>query len=121
MSKENSFPYVPKHALFNEHIVQPEIYNEYNHRLDRIVGNIREVIVDATSMKSLVLDQLQTWGERNDQNNLSVHQRIDELSLKLSAIETENNVRFNAILKILEEIKDRLTAYEVDPDFDENP
>lgn len=120
MSKENSFPYVPKHALFNEHIVQPEVYNEYNHRLDRIVGNIREVIVDATSMKSLVLDQLQTWGERNDQNNLSIHQRIDEISAKLTAIETENNLRLISLQRTLDEIKDRLTAYEVDPDFDEN-
>ena len=120
MSKESSSPYIPKHALFNERIVQPELYNEYNNRLDKIVGDIREVILDATTMKNLVLGQLQKWGETNDENNLSVHERIDKLFEKLAAIEVENALKFEIIQKTLDEIKDRLTAYEVDPDFDEN-
>ena len=119
MSGDRNLPYIPKQVVFHEHTIRPELYNDHNNRLERIIGEMKEVILDTVAMKNIVMGEVQKMGEVNDKNNYSVHLRIDEMMAKLDKLESTNNTNFEQINKILVEIKDRLIMYEVEPDFDE--
>jgi hypothetical protein len=119
---DKQFPYIPKNFTFSEYTTQSTVYNDNNNRIERIIHEYRELVRDNTAMKNIILGELQKWGETNDENNLSIHTRIDGVVKLIGAMDK----RFEAIeanqtnmLKVLAEIKDRVTEYEVDQEFEE--
>lgn len=132
MSADRRCPYTPKQVILQEHTMRPELYNEHNNRLERVIGEMKEIVMDVVAMKNIVLGEVQKWAEVNDKNNYSMHCRADEIMSRINAsnnevmsrmeqLEAKQTAEFSAIQKILIEIKERLAEYEVDPDFDELP
>jgi hypothetical protein len=119
MSNDRRFPYIPKQTIFHEHTSRPELYNDHNNRLERVIGEMKEIVLDVVTMKNIILGEVQKWSEINDKNNYSVHTRIDDLMERINTLEISHTEKFDNISKVLLEIKDRLTMYEVDPEFDE--
>jgi hypothetical protein len=113
MSKDYH-PYLPKQVVFHERASRPELYNEHNNRLERVIGEMKEIVHDVVTMKNIIMGEVQKWAEINDRNNYSVHNRIDELMNKINEMEYKQETRYNDMCKILLDIKDRLTVYEVD-------
>jgi hypothetical protein len=120
MSGDQKFPYIRKHAVLHEHTIRPELYNEHNNRLERVIGEMKAIVLDVVTMKNIILGEVQKWSEINEKNNYSVHNRIDELMNRIDELESKENARYNDMNKTLLEIKERITMYEVDPDFDES-
>jgi uncharacterized protein (UPF0147 family) len=119
---DKQFPYIPKNFTFSEQTSHSMIYNDNNIRIERIINEYRELVKDNTIMKNIILGELQKWGETNDENNLSVHTRIEEvikilnmMNRRLDEIESKQSNMQN----VLAEIKDRVTEYEVDQEFDD--
>ena len=121
MSNNTRFPYIPKQTIFHERISHPELYNDHNNRLERVIGEMKEIIYDAVAMKNIILGEVQKWSEINDKNNYSVHNRIDEIMNKLNTIESAQTDKFNIINKLLTKINDQLTKFDLEPEFDIEP
>lgn len=120
MASRNS-PYIPQKAIFHESISRPELFNEHNNRLERVVSDIKDIIRDAVDTKNIVLGSVQKLEMQTDKSTLIIYDKLKSIENNILVINKKQD-QFNNfiehILISLSEIKERLTEYEVEPEYE---
>jgi hypothetical protein len=81
--------------------------------INNISDDIKKIMNNIELMNEKMTLEINKW------SNIT-HKYNNELFLYIKQLEIKQNIEFNAIHQTLADIKERLTLYEIEPDFDES-
>ncbi len=112
----NRSPFIPKSAVYHEKVIHPSIYAEQDNRLQEVVGEIKVLAKDILNTKNNVMGCMQNIKESNDMNNMALAESISELRAEIEVAKNIQTQQFMQITQILNEIREKLIEYEIEPD-----
>jgi len=83
-------PYIPKQAIFHESVSRPELFNEQNNRIERVIGEMKEIIKDAISTKNIVMSAIQQLNEITNKNAFAIYNKLEMIETTISALKQEH-------------------------------
>lgn len=114
----NRSPYIPTSAVYYEKTIRPNVYSEQDCRLQEVVGEIKTLTLDILHTKNNVMGCMQNIKELADMNSVALAESIDQLKVEIEAVKNTQNKQFVQIYSILNEIREKLIEYEIEPEQD---
>ena len=74
---------------FDETTPKPELFNQYNNKIEEIIIDFRKLIKDSVYMKNIILGELQSNKELMDKNTLYLDNQLQSINAKLINLDTK--------------------------------
>lgn len=119
--------YIPEKAIYYLASSPIELCNTYNKKLEKIINDMGVFLQNAEDIKASITNNIISHSSEvnnidDDQNSLiyDVLKRTNNMINEIDNMKQYYDNRFDKLEVLLNEIKEKLVEYEIEPDYNEN-